>query len=279
MINFFKKFFTVFVILTLLSTTLTWGIFKKSSKITVTGSTTVLPIAQACAEYYMKNKNKKAEITVSGGGSSVGIAAVLDGRADIGDASRNAKSKEVNTAKEKGIEFYKNVVALDSVVVVVNPDIPLNEITRDRLADIYSGKINNWNEFGGPDAEIVVVSRDTSSGTYECFNEYGIEKVKIRADAQMVASNQAMATTVAQTPYSIGYIGLGYLKSANVKPLKVDGIEANEKTTKDGTYPISRTLNMYTNGKPKGEIAKFINFILSSEGQKIVEEQGFIKLK
>jgi phosphate transport system substrate-binding protein len=278
MINYFKKFFTVFVIVTLLSTTLTWGIFKKSSKITVTGSTTVLPIAQACAEYYMKNKNKKAEITVSGGGSSVGIAAVLDGRADIGDASRNAKSKEINAAKEKGIDLYKNVVALDSVVVVVHPDIPLTKLTRDKLADVYSGKISNWSDLGGPNAEIVVISRDTSSGTYECFHEYGIKKAKVRADAQMVASNQAMATTVAQTPNSIGYVGLGYLKSADIKPINIDGIEANMETTKDGTYPISRTLNMYTNGKPKGEIAKFINFIQSATGQKIVEEQGYIQL-
>ena len=112
MINFFKKFFLVFIVLTLLSTSLTWSLFKKSSKITVTGSTTVLPIAQACAEYYMKNKNKKAEITVSVGGSSVGIAAVLDGRADIGDASRNAKDKEVKAAKEKGIDLYKNNLIL-----------------------------------------------------------------------------------------------------------------------------------------------------------------------
>ena len=278
MLNFLKKLFLVFVIVTLLGTSLTWSLFKKSTKLTVTGSTTVLPIAQAAAEYYMKNIDKKAEITVSGGGSSVGIAAILDGRAGIGDASRIAKDKEISEGKMKGIDLYRNVIALDSVVVVVNPDIQLKEITREKLADIYSGVINNWSELGGPNAEIVVVSRDTSSGTYECFYEYGIEKAKIRADAQMVASNQAMATTVAQTPYSIGYIGLGFLKSANVKPLIVDGKEANEKTTKDGSYPISRTLNMYTNGKPKGDVAKFINFILSPEGQKIVEEQGYIKL-
>ncbi len=278
MFIYFKKFLLVIVIVTLLCTSLTWGLFKKSSKITITGSTTVLPIAQACAEFYMKNNNKKAEITVSGGGSSVGIAAVLDGRADIGDASRNAKDKEIAKAKEKGLELFKNVVALDSVVVVVHPNISLSEITRDKLAAVYSGKINNWKDLGGPDAEIVVISRDTSSGTYECFHEYGIKKAKIKAGAQMVASNQAMATTVAQTPYSIGYVGLGFLKSANIKPVKVDGIEANMQTTKDGSYPISRTLNMYTNGKPKGEIAKFIKFIISSEGQKLVEEQGYIKL-
>ena len=226
----------------------------------------------------MKGKGKGTEITVNGGGSSVGIAAILDGRADIGNASRDAKSKEIESGKAKGIDLYQNVIALDGIAVVCSKDVNVDNLTKEQVKEIFAGKINNWKEVGGTDAEIVVVSRDTSSGTYGSFVEMVLEKDKMRADAQMVASNQAMATTVAATPNSIGYLGLGFLKSADVKPIKIDGVMPSEKTVKDKTYPISRTLNMYTNGKPTGDVAKFINFILSAQGQKIVEEQGFIKL-
>ena len=155
----------------------------------------------------------------------------------------------------------------------------MRSIGLGQVKDIFSGKISNWKEVGGADVEIVIISRDTSSGTYECFHEYGIKKVKVRADAQMTSGNQQMATTVAQTPNSIGYVGLGFLKSANIKPVSIDGVEANMKTTKDGSYPISRTLNMYTNGKPKGEVKRFINFVLSAEGQRLAEENGYVGLK
>ena len=279
MLNFIRKMIVAFIVIILVTGSIfSWSLFKKSSKLTLTGSTTVLPIAQAAAESYMKGKGKGTEITVNGGGSSVGIAAILDGRADIGDASREAKDKEINDGKAKGIDLYKNVIALDGIAVVSNSDISIDNLTKEQVKEIFAGKINNWKEVGGPDAEIVVVSRDTSSGTYGSFVEMVLEKDKMRADAQMTASNQAMATTIAATPYSIGYLGLGYLKSADVKPIKVNGIMPSEKTVKDGSYPISRTLNMYTNGKPKGDAAKFINFILSPQGQEIVEEQGFVKL-
>jgi len=279
MSKLFSKIMIVFFAMALITTSMfSWSLFKRSAKITITGSTTVLPIAQSSAEYYMKNKNEKAVITVSGGGSSVGIAAILDNRADIGDASREAKEKEINAAKEKGIDLYKNVVALDGIAVVGHSNVAVGDLTKEQVKDIFAGIITNWKEVGGDDAEIIVISRDTSSGTYGSFVEMVLEKDKMRADAQMVASNQAMATTVAATPNSIGYLGLGFLKAANVKPIKVDGIEPNEKTVKDNSYPISRTLNMYTNGKPSGEIEDFINFIKSSKGQELVEDAGYIKL-
>lgn len=253
--------------------------FKKSKALTLTGSTTVLPVAQACAEEYMKTN--KIKITVNGGGSGNGIKAVIDGTAEIGNSSRDAKESEIKMAKEKGVDLYKTVIALDGIAVVVHPDVPVADLKLEQVRDIFAGKINNWKDVGGKDAPIVVVSRDTSSGTYGSFEEMVLhykEKNSMRADAQMVASNQAVATTVAQTPNSIGYIGVGFLKSAKVKAVTINGVAASEKTVKDKTYPISRTLNMYTNGAPKGDAKRFIDFILSKKGQAVVEEHGFIKL-
>ena len=273
----FKNILKILLVISLVIFTLS---AVAARDITLTGSTTVLPIAQAAAEVYMK-KNTRVKITVNGGGSSNGIKAIIDGTADIGDASRLAKDSEIQKAKDKGIDLYKNVVALDGIAVVAHKSCPVTSLTMEQTRDIFAGKITNWKEVGGPDMTIVVISRDTSSGTYGSFVEMVLdykEKNKMRADAQMTASNQAMATTVAQTPYSIGYLGLGFVKAADVKVVKINNIEASDKTVKNGTYPISRTLNMYTDGKPKGEVKKFIDFILSKDGQKIVVEQGYIKL-
>ena len=150
---------------------LMFGCFEKKQKITITGSTTVLPIAQKCAEVYMKTKVKDARITVSGGGSSVGIAALLDNRADIADASRSIKDKEIELAKEKGINPVGTVIAKDGLAIIVNQDVTINDISLSMLKAIYKGDIKNWKILGGPDKEIVVVSRDTSSGTFETFEK------------------------------------------------------------------------------------------------------------
>lgn len=279
MINILKRIALLSLVMLIATSTSFAQFFKKSETLTLTGSTTVLPIAQACAEEYMKQN--KVKITVNGGGSGNGIKAVIDGTAEIGNSSRDAKESEINMAKEKGVELYKTVIALDGIAVVVHPDVPVSDLKLEQVRDIFAGKINNWKEVGGKDAPIVVVSRDTSSGTYGSFEEMVLhykEKNNMRPDAQMAASNQAVATIISQTPNSIGYIGLGYLKSAKLKALKINGVEPSEKTVKDKTYPISRTLNMYTNGTPKGLAKKFIDFILSKKGQEIVEKSGFIKL-
>ncbi len=246
-------------------------------KITMSGSTTVLPIAQACAEEFM-NQNPKVNISVRGGGSSIGIKDIMAGTVEIGNASRDAKDKEIKKAKAQGIDLYQNVVASDGIAIIVNPKNTITGLTIEQIQAIYTGKVTNWKELGGPDMNIVIISRDTSSGTYEVFYEIAMKKQNIVQNCIMVASNNAAVTSVKDTPGAIAYAGLGYL-SSSVKPLQVNGVDPTFENVLSGAYPVSRNLNMYTNGAPKGITKTFMDFILSSEGQNIVEKQGFIKIK
>ncbi|MBN1694537.1 phosphate ABC transporter substrate-binding protein [candidate division WOR-3 bacterium] len=269
-------FLSLFV---LMSAVFTGGnaLYAASKSITITGSTTVLPIAQMAAEAFM-DIHQDISVSVRGGGSGVGIAALIDARADIADASRSIKTKEIKLAREKGIDPYANVVARDGIAVVVHPDNPLDSISIEDLKKIYTGEIENWKDLGGPSKSIVVISRDYSSGTFEVFKELVLEGAKVIDGALMLASNKAVSTTVSTTPNSIGYIGLGYL-SEDVKALKVDGVKASEETVKKGEYKLARPLFMYTNGEPKGIIKTFIDFIFSPQGQKIAREVGYVPVK
>jgi phosphate transport system substrate-binding protein len=248
-----------------------------AGNIVIKGSTTVLPIAQKAAEAYMK-QNPDVKITISGGGSGNGIKALIDGSTDIADSSRFIKEKEVKLAVEKGGYPVPFAVAYDCIVPVVHPSNTLVNITMAQLKDLYMGKIKNWKEIGGPDAPVVVISRDTSSGTYEVWHEKVLHKERVFPGALLQASNGAVTQAVAQNKNAIGYIGLGYV-DAGVKALLVDRIKGSPETTLNGTFPISRPLYMFTPGWPKGDTANFINFMLNPEkGQKFVSEAGFVPL-
>jgi phosphate transport system substrate-binding protein len=253
------------------------SLYAASKSITISGSTTVLPIAQMAAETFM-DIYKDISVSVRGGGSGVGIAALIDGRTDIADASRPIKTKEIKLAREKGIDPHANVVARDGLAIVVHPDITLDSISIEDLKKIFTGEIANWKDLGGPGKAIIAISRDYSSGTFEVFKELVLEGAKVKDDALMLASNKAVATTVSTTPYSIGYIGLGYL-SDEVKALKVEGVVASEETVRNGEYKLARPLFMYTNGEPSGIIKTFIDFIFSPQGQKIVRDVGYVPVK
>ena len=242
--------------------------------IVIKGSTTVLPIAQAALEAYMK-ANPGAKISLSGGGSGEGIKALIDRSTDIATSSREIKANEIALAKSKGVNPTAAVVAIDAIVPIVNPKNRVRDLTIDQLSQIYQGKIANWKEVGGDDLQIVAVSRDSSSGTFESWSELVLNKAKVTPRAQMQASSGAIVQTVSKNRYALGYIGLGYLDKT-VKGLTVSGVPASATTAIAKTYPISRPLYMYTNGTPKGETAKFIAFVLGSEGQKIVAREGFV---
>ncbi|MBU4566460.1 MAG: phosphate ABC transporter substrate-binding protein [Desulfarculus sp.] len=245
--------------------------------ITITGSTTVLPVAQKAAEVYMK-KNPGVRISVAGTGSGDGIKAVIDGTADIGDSSRDMKAKEIKMAKEKGVTPKKYTVAMDCIVPVVNPANPVKDLSLEQLKGIYTGKVKNWKDVGGNDKPVVVISRDSSSGTFEVWNHKVLgKKTRVRPDAQLQASNGAVAQAVAGNKYAIGYVGIGYL-NPKLKGLTVDGVTASPKTAIEKTYPIARGLYMFTNSEPKGEVAGFITFVMGPEGQKIVKEEGFVPI-
>jgi phosphate transport system substrate-binding protein len=245
--------------------------------ITIKGSTTVLPVAQAAAEVFME-KNPGVKISVQGGGSGVGIASLLDKTTDIADSSRKIKPEEIEKAKAGGVNPNEIAIALDGIAVIVHPSNPVKALTKTQIRDIFTGKITNWSEVGGKNAKIVAVNRDTSSGTFEAFETLALNKEKVRPDALTTASNQAVAQTVAQTPNAIGYVGHGFL-SPKVKAVTVDKIECTKQTIQSEKYPLSRYLYVYTNGKPSGNVEKFIDFLLSSEGQKLVVNEGFVEIK
>jgi len=250
---------------------------KKNDQITMVGSTTVLPIAQATAEAYME-LNPEIDISVRGGGSGVGIAGIIAGTCDIGNASRHIKEKELTTAKNNNMHPYENVIANDGIAVIVHKSNVVKDMTIEQLKKIYTGEITNWKEVGGPNLSIVIVSRDVSSGTYEVFEEKVLQKDKLNSSALMLASNNAVATTVKDTKGAVGYVGIGYVNDT-INTVKVNGVEATEKTIQDKVYPIARTLHMYTSGKPEGKVKGYIDFVLSAKGQKLVEEMGFVKVK
>ena len=246
--------------------------------ITINGSTTVFPIAQKEAEVYM-DKHLNVNISVEGTGSGNGIAALIDGTTDIADSSREIKQGEIDKAEANGVNPYEIPIALDALSVVVNLQNPVNALTSEQVKKIYVGEIANWKDVGGPDMPIVVVARDTSSGTYEAFIELALGKgVNITDKAIVQASNQTVKNTVALTRGAIGYIGLGYVDSS-VKVVSYDSVFPSKESAINRTYKLSRHLYMYTNGQPTSAVKDFIDFVLSVEGQNIVEEVGFIRVK
>ena len=248
-----------------------------AGNVVIKGSTTVLPIAQKVGEAYMK-EHPGVKISISGGGSGNGIKALIDGSTDIADSSRFIKSKEVKLAVEKGRYPVPFAVAYDCIVPVVHPSNSVMNITMDQLKGIYQGKIKNWKEIGGPDMPIVVISRDTSSGTYEVWHEKALKKERVFPGALLQASNGAVVQAVSKNKNAIGYIGLGYMDSS-VKPLLVDRVKGSAETTLNGSFPISRALYMFTPGWPKGDTLNFINYVIHPEkGQKYISEIGFVPL-
>jgi len=243
----------------------------------IKGSTTVLPIAQKVAEAYMK-QNPDVKISISGGGSGNGMKALIDGSTDIADSSRFIKPKEVSLAVGKGVYPVPFAVAYDCIVPVVHPSNPVTNITMDQLKAIYKGEIKNWKEVGGPDRPIAVISRDTSSGTYEVWHKKVMKKERVFPGALLQASNGAVAQAVSKNKNAIGYISLGYLDKG-IKALMVNQITGSEETTLNGTYPVSRPLYMFTKGWPKGDTLNFINFVLNPEkGQKYVRDAKYVPL-
>lgn len=254
------------------------------SKVLLDGSTTVGPIAKAFAEYYM-DINPDVNVTVSESGSGNGAKSLLNGACDIANMSRFMKENEFKACAEKGVMPVAHVVAMDGLPMLVHPSNPVDEVTIEQIRAIYMGKIRNWKELGGPDREIVVVTRDTNSGTYETFHnlvmthKVGGEKVKekIMKDAEYVGSNGAARQRVQSTPAAIGYAGLGFVDDT-VKALTVNGVEPNPRTVVSGIYPIARPLFMFTNGYPKlgSDVHAFVTIHLTEKGQEIVEDIGFV---
>lgn len=252
--------------------------------ITVKGSDTMVNLCTAWAEAFMK-KSPGMQVAVTGGGSGTGIAAMLNGTTDICAASRKVREAEIAKGKGKGVDFKEFVVALDGLSVVVNKQNPVNVLTLDQIRKIFNGTYKNWSEVGGPDAKIILLSRETNSGTYVYFQEEVLQKDNFAQEALMMTSSAAIAQSVSQDKNAIGYFGVAYAKAGDVKIVGVKKVDMSQpvmptdEAIKDGTYPISRPLHLYTNGEPKENVKAFMDFAFSDEGQKIVQDIGFSSLK
>jgi phosphate transport system substrate-binding protein len=254
----------------------TWTVQQIAGKLRVTGSTTVLPIAQKAADAYME-KNLAADIQISGGGSSVGVLAVGEGTADIGMSSREISDAE--KAKYPGLNPVD--IATDAIVVIVNPQNQVPALTLDQVRGLYNGTYQGWNAVGGTMTYPVTIGRDSASGTRVYFSETVMKNDKYRPDMREMNSNGAVKQTVAQTPGAIGYVGLGFVDST-VKPVAIYSngkpVTPTVETVLARQYSISRPLYMITKGQPTGLAKDFLDFILSDEGQKLVQDEGFVPL-
>lgn len=245
----------------------------------IKGSDTVLPLAQKESETYMK-LHPKARLTVTGGGSGVGISALLSGTTDIAMASRKMKFDEKAKFQQAGKMQVEKIIAYDALAVIVNKSNTVAQLTRQQLEDIYTGKITNWKQVGGADMAIVVYSRETSSGTYEFFKEHVMKNKNYKNSVLSMPATGAIIQSVSQTKGAIGYVGLAYLNN-EVKALKVsyDGktfVLPSFANAKNKSYPIVRPLFFYYEKKTEAKVTPFIDYVLSTAGQKIVSDVGYI---
>jgi phosphate transport system substrate-binding protein len=252
------------------------------------GSDTIVNLALAWAEEY-QTLHPEIRLSVTGGGSGTGIAALINGTVDIANASRRIKEEERENALANGSDPVEFIIARDAIAVIVHLDNPVDQLTLEQISDIYSGKINNWIEVGGEDRPIVRLSRETNSGTHVYFLEEVIRlgdkenTTLFSRDTLLLPSSEGIGAEIRQNPNAIGYDGLGYV----TEEMKVIGVATSagneyvhpsEETVNSGDYPIARDLYMYTNGKPEGAIADYLEWILSVEAQQIVTELGFVPI-
>lgn len=253
------------------------------------GSDTLVNIALAWAETY-RDVDPTVSIAVTGGGSGTGIAALINGTVDIANASRPMKDNEIEEAQANGIDPIEHTVAIDALAVILHPDNPVSALTIDQLADIYTGRITNWQEVGGNDAPIVLLSRETNSGTHVYFLEEVVRKGEkenediFAPQTLLMPSSVGITSELRRNPNAIGYDGLGYVDPAHEKVLSI-ALDADSpyvpptaETAAAGEYPLARPLFMYTAGEPEGVVAEYLDWIFSTAGQEIVAQLGFVPL-
>jgi len=254
--------------------------------LTVKGSDTMVHLVSTWAEVFMKNQ-AGSEISVTGGGSGTGIAALINGTTDICAASRGIQEKEMKLATGRGITPVEIHVARDGIAVIVNRENPVSELTVAQIGSIFSGAVTNWQELGGPDRPILVLSRESSSGTFVFFQEHVLNKADYTAHARFLPGTSAVVQAVTADRGAIGYVGLGFAAEGGegIKSLRVKvgqdspAIDPSEATVQAGTYAIARPLYYYTNGPAAGLVKDFIDFCLGQEGQRIVRETGYVPVR
>ncbi len=264
---------------TLVATIALSASFAHAGKLVIKGSDTLGAklVPQLAEEYKAKNPDTKFEIAAEG--STTGIAAIIDGTAQIGMSSRRAKATEVSTAKAKGVDLKPTVVAYDGLAVIVNESNPIKNLTKDQVEKIFAGDVTDWSAVGGQAGKVSIYTRNTSSGTYSDFKELAMKKRDYAGSSQKMAGNEQIAAEVGKNPSGIGYVGLAYIKAPGIRVVSIDGATPSHKSVQAKSYPYARPTFYYTNGSPQGEAKEFVDFTLSATGQKIADQVGFVPIK
>ncbi|HYP18419.1 MAG TPA: phosphate ABC transporter substrate-binding protein [Opitutus sp.] len=255
------------------------GSVAQAQKLVIKGSDTLGAklVPQLAEEYKAKNPNVSFEIAAEG--STTGIAAIIDGTAQIGMSSRRARPTEVSAAQAKGVTMKPTIVCYDGMAVIVNANSPISALTKRQVEQIFTGDVTDWSAVGGSPGRISVYTRNTSSGTYSDWKDLAMKKRDYAPSSQKMAGNEQIAAEVAKNPNGIGYVGLAYINAPGTKVVTIDGGTPTKESVLSKKYPYARPTFYYTNGEPDGEAAKFIEFTLSDAGQQLVEKVGFVPLR
>src|SRR5216117_1054557 len=250
-----------------------------ADRLVIKGSDTLgAKLVPQLAEQF-KAQTPGTTVDIAAEGSTTGIAAIIDGTAQIGMSSRRAKPAEISAAAAKGVNMKPTIVAYDGLGVIVNAANPIKGLTKKQVEQIFTGEITDWSAVGGSGGKISVYTRNTSSGTYSDFKELAMKKRDYAPDSQKMAGNEQIAQEVGKNPNGAGYVGLAYTKASGIKILPIDGASPSKESVLAKSYPYARPTFFYTNGDPTGVVKEFIDFTVGPEGQKIVEQVGFVPIK
>lgn len=251
----------------------------QAEKIVIKGSDTLgAKLVPQLAEAY-KSANPGTEFSIAAEGSTTGIAALIDGTADIGMSSRRAKPTEQSAGAAKSVTLTPTIVAYDAIAVIVNESSPLKALTKAQVEQIFTGDVKDWSAVGGNPGKISIYTRNTSSGTYSDWKELAMNKRDYAGGSQKMAGNEQIAAEVSKNPNGIGYVGIAYIKSPGVRVVSIDGQMPSAATVRAKSYPYSRPTFYFTNGEPSGKAKVFTDFTLGAKGQAIVEQVGFVSVK
>jgi phosphate transport system substrate-binding protein len=262
-----------------LVTALTIATTTQADRLVIKGSDTLgAKLVPQLAEQF-KAQHPGTTFDIAAEGSTTGIAAIIDGTAQIGMASRRAKASEVAAASAKGVNMKPTVVAYDGIAVIVNANNPVKSLTRKQVEQIFTGDVTDWSAAGGSGGKISVYTRNTSSGTYSEFKELAMKKRDYAGSSQKMAGNEQIASEVGKNPAGVGYVGMAYTKASGIKVVSIDGATPSVRSVQDHSYSYWRPTFYYTNGEPGGIAKEFLDFTLSQAGQKIVNQVGFVPIK
>ena len=252
---------------------------SKADRLVIKGSDTLgAKLVPQLAEHF-KAQHPGTTFDIAAEGSTTGIAAIIDGTAEIGMSSRRAKSSEVGSATAKGRNMKPTIVAYDGIAVIVNAKNPVKGLTKKQVEQIFAGDVTDWSAVGGSGGKISIYTRNTSSGTYSDFKELAMKKRDYAGSSQKMAGNEQIAAEVGRNPNGVGYVGIAYTKASGLKVVPIDGVTPSVKTVQDHSYSYWRPTFYYTNGEPGGLAKQFLDFTISSPGQKIVAQVGFVPVK